>query len=145
MFRFGIVLCGLLAGAGVGQAADLASPAGAWRTIDDKTGQPRGLVRIYEQAGKFYGLIEKSFNPSPKPTCTACTDDRKDQPMKGLVIIRGMVRHGDEYGDGDILDPDSGTIYHCSFHLEQGGTRLAVRGYVGISLLGRTQMWVREE
>jgi uncharacterized protein (DUF2147 family) len=127
------------------RAGDPNSPDGLWRTIDDKTGKPRGLIRIFEQAGKFYGRIEKGFDPSPKLICSACKDDRKDQPMKGLVIIRGMVRHGDEYGDGDILDPDTGAIYHCSFQLEQGGTRLAVRGYVGISLFGRTQTWEREE
>ena len=134
----------LLLSSGFASAADVISPVGVWRTIDDKTGAARGLVRIYEQDGKFYGLIEGSLTPNPKTTCTACTDDRKDKPMKGLVIIRGMVKHGDEYTDGDILDPDSGTVYRCSFHLEDNGTKLAVRGYVGVALLGRTQTWLRD-
>jgi uncharacterized protein (DUF2147 family) len=122
-------------------AAD--SPIGLWKTIDDKTGAPRALVRIYEQDGRLFGKIEGSFKPGAEHrVCEVCTDERKGQPMLGLIIIRNMKHTDDEYSGGDILDPDTGSIYHCKMHVE-GGTRLVVRGYIGFSLLGRNQIWQR--
>jgi uncharacterized protein (DUF2147 family) len=72
-----------------------------------------------------------------------CSDDRKNQPINGLEIIRNMSRRDEEYAGGEILDPDSGWVYRCKFHLEDGGQKLLVRGYLGISLFGRTQTWTR--
>jgi len=124
-------------------AADADSPVGLWKTIDDKTGKPRALVRIYEQDGRLFGKIEGSFTPGAEHrVCEVCEDERKNQPMLGLVIIRNMQRTDDGYGGGDILDPDTGKVYHCKLHVE-GGTRLVVRGYIGFSLLGRNQTWQR--
>jgi uncharacterized protein (DUF2147 family) len=125
-------------------AADMSSPIGLWKTIDDKTGQPKALVRIYDQGGRLFGKIEKGFDPNARPTCVTCTDERKDQPMLGLALIRNMVRDGDGWSGGDILDPATGSVYRCSFHLEQNGTRLAVRGYAGMAMFGRTQTWERQ-
>lgn len=125
-------------------AADPGSPIGLWKTFDDKTGAARAIVRIYEQNGRLFGKIVSSFTPGAEHrVCAVCTDDRKNQPILGLVIIRNM-RHTDdaEYGGGDILDPDNGSVYHCKMHVE-GGTRLVVRGYIGFSLLGRNQTWQR--
>jgi uncharacterized protein (DUF2147 family) len=123
-------------------AAD--SPIGLWKTIDDKTGAARALVRIYEQDGRLFGKVEGSFKPGAEHrVCEVCTDERKGQPMLGLIVIRNMKRtDDDEYSGGDILDPDTGSIYHCKMHVE-GGTRLVVRGYIGFSLLGRNQTWQR--
>ena len=119
------------------------SPIGLWKTIDDKTGAARAIVRIYERDGRLFGKIEGSFKPGAEHrVCGVCTDDRKDQPMLGLIIIRNMKHTGDEYSGGDILDPDTGSVYHCKMHVE-GGTRLVLRGYIGISLLGRNQTWQR--
>jgi uncharacterized protein (DUF2147 family) len=119
------------------------SPIGLWKTIDDKTGKARAIVRIYEQNGRLFGKIEGSFMPGAEHrVCGVCTDERKDQPMLGLVIIRNMRRTGDEYSGGDILDPDNGSVYRCKMHVE-GGTRLVLRGYIGFSLLGRNQTWQR--
>jgi uncharacterized protein (DUF2147 family) len=119
------------------------SPVGLWKTIDDKTGAPRALVRIYEQDGRLFGKIESSFTPGAEHrVCGVCTDARKDQPIIGLVIIRNMKHTDDEYSGGDILDPDTGSVYRCKLHVE-GGTRLIVRGYIGFSLLGRNQTWQR--
>ncbi len=73
----------------------------------------------------------------------SCTDDRKDKPVQGLQIIRGMQPDGDAWTGGTILDPETGTIYRCSMHLADGGRTLVVRGYIGISLLGRSQTWIR--
>ncbi len=127
-------------------AADRQSPLGLWKTVDDKTGQPRALVRIYLQDGKYFGRIELSFTPGAETRlCLVCTDDRKNHPIIGLVIVRNMTLRDGEYGGGDILDPDSGSVYRCKFHLEQDGTRLVVRGYIGIALLGRSQTWQRQD
>jgi uncharacterized protein (DUF2147 family) len=133
----------LPAAAADASAATADSPVGLWKTIDDKTGAPRAIVRIYEQDGRLFGKVEGSFTPGAEHrVCEVCTDDRKGQPMLGLIIIRNMKRAGDEYSGGDILDPDTGSVYHCKMHVE-GGTRLVVRGYIGFSLLGRNQIWQR--
>jgi uncharacterized protein (DUF2147 family) len=126
-------------------AEDLTSPIGRWKTFDDKTGEARGIVRIYEQDGKFWGRLEQSFTPGAESrVCSVCTDERKNQPIVGLMIIRNVKFENGEYGGGDILDPDNGSVYKCKFHLEQGGTRLVVRGFIGFSLLGRSQTWQRQ-
>jgi uncharacterized protein (DUF2147 family) len=126
-------------------AEDLSSPIGRWKTFDDKSGEARGIVRIYEQDGKFFGRLEQSFTPDAESrVCSVCTDERKNQPIIGLMIIRNVKLENGEYGGGDILDPDTGSVYRCKFHLEQGGTRLAVRGFIGFSLLGRSQTWQRQ-
>ena len=128
------------------RAADTASPIGLWKTVDDHTGQPRALVRIYEQDGHLFGRVEKSFTPGAESrVCAVCKDERHNQPMIGLVIIRGLVRDGDSWDGGDILDPDSGTVYRCKVHLDEGGAKLVVRGFIGISLLGRSQSWQRQD
>jgi len=113
--------------------------------MDDKTGKPRAIVRIYVENGKYFGKIEQSFTPGAESrVCSVCTDERKNQPIVGLLIVRNMAQRDGEYGGGDILDPDSGSVYRCKFHLEQGGTVLVVRGFIGFSMLGRSQSWQRQ-
>lgn len=103
-------------------------------------------MRIYEQNGAFYGKIEQSFTPGAENrVCTACDDERKNQPMIGLVIMRHVAWDDDEYTGGDILDPDTGSVYRCKFQLQDSGQKLKLRGYLGISLLGRSQIWERVE
>jgi uncharacterized protein (DUF2147 family) len=133
--------CALAAG-----PADLSSPVGLWQPIDSKTGKPLGLIRIFEQNGLFFGRIEPS-SPSDDPSerCTRCSDERKNQPIIGLVLMRNLRREGDEYTGGDILDPDTGRVYGCKFRLTDGGHKLIMRGFLGISLLGRSQTWERVE
>jgi uncharacterized protein (DUF2147 family) len=137
-----------IADAAIAATADAAatsadSPIGVWKTFDDKTGAARAIVRIYLQDGLLFGKIEGSFTPGvEKRVCQVCSDERKNQPMLGLVIIRNMKHTDDEYSGGDILDPDTGKVYHCKMHVEDG-TRLVVRGYIGFSLLGRNQTWQR--
>ena len=122
-----------------------ASPFGLWKTIDDHTGKPRALVRIYQQDGELFGKIEHGFAPdAATKACDACKDERHGQPMTGLVIIRHLKADGDGWGGGDILDPDTGTVYRCKLHLENGGATLVVRGFIGFSLLGRSQIWLRQ-
>jgi len=126
-------------------SAELASPLGIWKTFDDKSGEARAIVKIYDQGGKLFARIEQSFRPgAASRVCAVCTDERKNQPIIGLIIIRNMKLDGNEYAGGDILDPESGSVYRCKMHLEQDGSRLIVRGYIGFSLLGRSQTWQRQ-
>jgi uncharacterized protein (DUF2147 family) len=127
-------------------AADLSSPAGWWQPIDEKTGRPLGLIRIYEERGLFFGRIEPS-SPSDDASrrCSKCSDERRNQPIIGLVLMRNMRPHGDEYVGGDILDPNTGRIYGCKFRLADGGTKLIMRGFFGLSIFGRSQTWQRAE
>ena len=126
-----------------GADARLASPAGLWQPLDS-AGKPLGLIRIFEASGLYYGRIEPS-SPDDDFTarCTRCTDDRHGQPIIGLVLLRHLRPQNGEYVGGDILDPDTGRIYGCTLRLTNGGRELIMRGYLGISLLGRSQTWRR--
>lgn len=125
-----------------------ATPAGTWKTIDDKTGKPRGLVEISETNGVYSGKLVKSLLEADEHrsrVCDKCTDARKDQPLIGMTILSGLRKTGDnEWSGGEILDPESGKIYKSKLSLTDDGARLNVRGFIGVSLLGRTQTWVRE-
>ncbi len=134
-----------LAGAGA-PAKDDSSATGLWKTIDDKTGKARGLVRIYEENGLLFGKVESSFDPAEaNENCDKCTDERKNKPVVGMVIVRGMEKRGEEYSGGDILDPETGAVYRCKFRLAERGMKLIVRGFLGLPILGRNQIWLREK
>ena len=131
-------------------ASALASPAegplGRWKTFDDKTGALHGLVEITEEGGVLKGRILKSYDPlKPNPTCVLCEGERKGQPVLGMVFLWGLTRQGNEFKGGFILDPDNGKVYKAKIRVDEGGRKLLVRGFIGISLLGRTQTWVRED
>lgn len=120
-----------------------AQVTGKWKTIDDETGQAKSIVEIYEQNGKIYGKIVEILNPAKKNAkCDKCDGADKGKPLLGLVIIKGLTKDDDEWTDGDILDPTKGKLYSCTITLE-GKDKLKVRGYVGISLFGRSQEWTR--
>jgi uncharacterized protein (DUF2147 family) len=122
----------------------LSSPVGLWRTFDDHTGKERGLVRIWEQNGVLFGNVVSTVDPAEgKRSCEKCPGDRKDQPIIGLNIIRGLRQEGQQWSGGEILDPETGSTYRCSMRVEDGGRKLVLRGYLGISLLGRSQTWLR--
>jgi uncharacterized protein (DUF2147 family) len=120
------------------------TPVGRWKTIDDKTGKPKAIVVIYMDNGRLFGRVEASLNPNGKKICDLCKDERKNQPIVGMVILRGLTAHGEEYSGGDILDPDNGSVYRCKMKLQDQGRQLSVRGFIGFSLLGRSQVWTRE-
>lgn len=128
--------------------ANEAAPTGLWKSIDDATGKPRVMIRITETNGKLQGKIEKVFpasNDDPNPTCKKCEGMLKDMPVIGLTILNGLAKDGDQYGGGQILDPDNGKTYRSQLRLIDNGKKLEVRGYIGTPLLGRSQTWVREE
>lgn len=128
--------------------ADDASPIGLWKNIDDVSGKPKALIRITESNGALQGKIEQLFRaPSEdqNPKCEKCEGARKDQPVIGLVIMTGLKKDGDEYNGGEILDPDNGKVYRSKMHLTDSGKKLSVRGYIGVPMLGRSQVWVRQE
>lgn len=134
----------LAALAGWASDASPLTPVGRWKTIDDKTGKPKAIVQLYLENGKLFGKIEATLDPKAKKVCDKCKDARKDQPIIGMVIVRGLTLRNDEYSGGDILDPDNGSVYRCKLHLQEHGRQLSVRGFIGFSLLGRSQVWTRE-
>lgn len=120
------------------------TPVGVWRSIDDKTGQPKAEIRISADAGGVLtGVVEKSLKPSAEPNCDLCADDRKGQPKLGMEIIRGAKKaEGKEVWEGGkILDPDNGKEYTLRLTPIEGGKKLEVRGY--IAFFFRTQTWIR--
>jgi uncharacterized protein (DUF2147 family) len=143
-----LVLAGTLLSGAATAMAQATTPVGSWQTIDDKTGQAKALVQILQAGdGTLTGKVVDAFGKERDPNrrCTACTDSRKDQLMLGMTIIDGMKPDGDSWDGGQILDPENGKLYKCKMHLEEGGQKLVVRGYIGVSLLGRSQTWVRQQ
>ncbi|MCP3168186.1 DUF2147 domain-containing protein [Myxococcus qinghaiensis] len=127
-------------------AAEANAAVGRWTTIDDETKKPKSVIVISEENGKLVGKIEKLFR-DPKeeqnPVCDKCQGSLKDQPIIGMTILRDLKKDDDEWNGGTILDPANGKTYKCKIAVEDGGKKLKVRGYIGMSLLGRTQHWVR--
>ena len=144
--RIGRLLAiGLMVLAGLGLAATPAtSPVGLWKTVSDETGRPSGIVEIVETGGVYSGRIVKLLEKDPDTVCSKCTDARKDQKVVGMVFLTGLKADGDEFNGGEILDPAKGTVYRAKMKLLDGGTKLEVRGFIGFSLLGRSQTWIRE-
>ncbi|MFC3549768.1 DUF2147 domain-containing protein [Lysobacter cavernae] len=122
------------------------SPVGTWTTIDDKTQKPKSVVEVYQAkdgslAGRVSDVLQSDRGPNP--VCDKCSGDRKNQPVKGMVILWGIKQKGDTWEGGQILDPTSGKVYSVKVTPIEGGKKLEVRGFMGFSLLGRTQTWVR--
>lgn len=145
------VLCGLAAVFVSFAALAEATPAGLWKTIDDSTKKERSYVRITDAGGVLSAKLEKLIDtPEPeKLVCDKCTDDRKDKPLLGLQLIRG-VKKSDEadsasWDGGTILDPANGKTYKVRLTPIEGGKKLQVRGYIGAPMFGRTQVWIRAE
>jgi uncharacterized protein (DUF2147 family) len=113
---------------------------GKWKTIDDETGKAKSIVEITKNSkGQYVGKIVQLLAKPENNTCVKCTDDRKNKPLIGLEIIRGLKKEGKEFSGGTITDPKTGKTYKCNIKRE--GDKLNVRGYIGFSLIGRTQTW----
>ena len=124
------------------------TPTGLWKTIDDKTGKERSLIRISEGGGVYTGRIEKSLDPGSEPNavCDKCSDERKGKPLIGMALIRNMKQSADDkeiFDGGDITDPDNGKVYRLRLKPLEGGRKLEVRGFIGPFY--RNQTWIRVE
>lgn len=140
-----LVLCLMALMAPVVSAAQV-SPAGLWKTIDDETGKARSLVRIKVVDGVLTGSVERILDPGKaNAVCEACVDDLKNKPIVGMMIIREMRFDDDQFEGGTILDPNNGKSYKCIIWLDGDGQKLNVRGYIGLPLLGRSQVWFRAD
>jgi len=122
------------------------TPVGACNTISDEDGKPTAVVEIREVNGELIGtvtaLLAKDATAEDS-VCGKCRDERKGQRVVGMEILRHMHPDGDEWSGGEILDPQNGKTYKAKMKLTDGGTKLVVRGYIGFSMFGRSQTWVR--
>jgi uncharacterized protein (DUF2147 family) len=120
------------------------TPLGTWRSIDDKTGEAKAEIRITDNGGVLTGRIEKLLKSSKaNPACEECSDDRRNQPIQGMEILRGIRKaQGREVWEGGkVLDPENGKEYNARLTPIDGGQKLEMRGSFGP--FGRTQTWVR--
>jgi len=142
------VCCVLIAG--MGQAQDQGSslsPEGFWQTVPDDEGSP-SVVHIWIEGGQAFGKVIKIYpkpGKNPDPICDQCTGDLKDQRIIGMTILTNLSQKDKEWSGGQILDPNNGKVYKCYIKVIEDGAKLKVRGYIGFSMLGRTQNWIKVE
>ena len=116
---------------------------GEWETFDDLTGDKLSIVEIYNINDIYFGKITYLFKDPLDSVCNQCEDDNYNKPIIGLVIIKNLIEDDGEYNNGTILDPNNGKSYKCYLELI-GNNKLKLRGYIGFSILGRTQYWQRK-
>lgn len=123
--------------------ADVKDMLGEWKTVDDKSGKVRSIVKIYKATdGLYYGKILQLMDQPQDVICEPCEGDDHNKPVVGLVIVRGMKDVNGELCDGKVLDPESGKIYYCRISLKDG--KLVLRGSLDKKgFLGRNQTWIR--
>ena len=115
-----------------------------WITQDDETGKKKSEVLLYKNSGKLYGkIITLLLEEDKGKLCVNCKGENKNLPIEGMVIVEGLKLNGKTWEEGTILDPKSGKTYSCYITFDDDNT-LKVRGYIGFSLLGRTQKWIRK-
>ncbi len=126
-------------------AAAQGAPTGLWKTIDDETKQEKSFVRISEAGGVLSGKVEKIVDPTKQDSkCDKCSDDRKDKPVLGMVILRDLKKGDDGHWErGSIVDPNNGKVYRARVRVVEGGKQLEMRGYIGPFF--RNQIWLKAE
>jgi len=138
-------IIGVAIGVACASAMAQMTPVGLWKTIDDKDGTVKSEIRIIETNGVISGKVERILDPEAKPgeTCIECKDERKDQPILGMEILRGLKKADgkDLWEGGNVLDPKNGKVYRATVTPIEGGHKLQMRGYIGFFY--RTQIWTR--
>ena len=137
-------MLGLLGLSALANAADPLNGT-VWKTIDDKTKQPKATVRFTEQKnGTLTASIQSILTPGEENACTKCEGPYHNKSLKGLTIVRGLKNTGGtSYDGGSILDPQTGKTYKLKGKLADGGKKLELRGFIGVAALGRNQTWIR--
>jgi uncharacterized protein (DUF2147 family) len=146
-FRAAFALSFLLATAGLAHADPEQTAAGFWEA-DDDDGNPTAWFLFAEKGDVYSARLVKGFKPKgddkpPQVVCNVCPGKKKGAHIMGLTLFWGMKREGLEYRGGSVLDPRDGSVYHAQMDLSEDGKELAVRGYIGIPMLGKTQTWKR--
>lgn len=117
--------------------------AGTWQNIDDEDGKPKSHIQIYEEGGELKAKVIKLLAAATVKTCTECKGDLKGKPIEGMLLVKNMKKESDKvYSGGEILNPKNGKSYSCTMTLKDENT-IKLRGYIGISLMGKTQYWYR--
>lgn len=117
---------------------------GKWRTIDDQTQRPKAVIEISQSGGVYSGRIVQLAD-GVDPNCSDCSGAQKGKPLVGQTVLRNLRAEGDAFSGGKLTDPKTGKTYSAKAELVQGGKALKVRGYLGVSVVGRTQVWQRVE
>jgi uncharacterized protein (DUF2147 family) len=136
----------MLGAAGASLRAAEPSAVGLWEQVDEKSGKPESWFKITERNGAYEGNIVKIFfkpGEDENWVCDKCEGAERGKPVLGLALIKGMQRNGTSYENGTIMDPRDGAVYRALMKLSPDGQKLEVRGYLGISLFGRSQVWNR--
>jgi len=127
----------------IGFYTNAQSIIGEWETFDDTTGDKLSVVEIYKTNNKYFGKITQLYEDPSDSVCEKCEDENKNKPIIGLVVLNNLEEDDDEYNNGTILDPNNGETYKCYIELINKN-KLKLRGYIGFSILGRTQYWQRK-
>ena len=118
---------------------------GKWNSKNDDTGEIDSVIEVYEDQGKAYAKVVQVMDPKRQDViCEFCEGSKKGQKILGMNILDGLEKKGDEWSGGTILDPRNGSVYKCYILLEKPN-KLKIRGYIGISLFGKTAYWERAE
>ena len=144
-----LALVGAL-GLGLSTQVFAADIAGKWLQIDDKTGTSKAVIEIRKEANNTFTarVIKVTPRPgyTPQEKCINCPSPYTNQPILGMDVLKGLkFISEDNYDGGRIIDPLTGKIYSAKAQLNNTGKRLRLRGYIGISAIGRSQTWIRQE
>jgi uncharacterized protein (DUF2147 family) len=136
-----IILC-FVASHSFAQQAD--AVVGVW-----KNGEGTGMVQIYKKGEKYFGKlvwlkVPNDTDGKPRTDINNPEASLKSRQLKGLENLRDFVFKGEnKWEEGRIYDPKTGSDYSCEMKLIDENT-LEVRGYIGVSLFGRTDVWKRQ-